>query len=33
MLKYFSVKNFKQFKNVEIDFSDVRDYKFSRKMH
>lgn len=31
MLKYFSVKNFKQFKNVEIDFSDVRDYKFSEK--
>lgn len=31
MLKYFSVKNFKQFKNVEINFSDIRDYKFSEQ--
>lgn len=30
MLKYFSVKNFKQFKErVVLDFSDVRDYNFN----
>ena len=30
MIKYFSVKNFKNFKDtVEIDFSDVRDYHFN----
>ena len=31
MLKSFSVSNFKQFKNVSIDFTDVRDYKFSNE--
>ena len=32
MLKYFSVENFKQFANkIEIDFSDVRDYKFNEQ--
>ena len=31
MLKSFSVNNFKQFKNVSIDFTDVRDYKFSNE--
>ncbi|MFI3326974.1 MAG: ATP-binding protein [Clostridia bacterium] len=30
MLKYFSVKGFKGFENkIEIDFSNVRDYKFN----
>lgn len=30
MLKYFSVSNFKNFKEkVEFDFSDVRDYRFN----
>lgn len=30
MLKSFSVKNFKQFKSLTMDFSDVRDYGFSK---
>ena len=32
MLKYFSVENFKQFADkIEIDFSDVREYKFNEQ--
>lgn len=32
MLKYFSVRNFKNFKEkIEFDFSDVRDYKFNER--
>lgn len=30
MLKCFSVKNFKQFESLTMDFSDVRDYEFCR---
>ncbi|MCF0121448.1 MAG: ATP-binding protein [Duodenibacillus sp.] len=29
-LKYFKVENFKQFHTLELDFSNVRDYEFSK---
>ena len=30
MLKKFSVKNFKQFRDLELDFADIRDYAFNQ---
>lgn len=30
MLKKFEVKNFKQFKHLQMDFADVRDYSFQK---